>query len=176
MGAKRTEYAVVGRYMDGKKVTGYHLQSIETGKNGRYSTEQFAYLVGRGQVINCEGQIYNDSVIYRGKNGTEISALPVQQEDGSVTRTGNVGHIRRDDSATDIMNKFLFVARIKSGRSTLGFVIQNAGGQRKEVDYTTAFELARAGRIGNARAQLYEGKPIIKGVGCNLDELEQLIR
>ena len=30
MGARRTEYQIVGRYMDGKEVTAYHLQSIET--------------------------------------------------------------------------------------------------------------------------------------------------
>ena len=43
--------------MDGKEVTGYHLHSMETGKSGRYSRDQVAYLVGRGQVTNCEGQI-----------------------------------------------------------------------------------------------------------------------
>jgi len=171
MGAKRTEYALVGRYMSGKTVVGYHLQALETGKNGRYTNEQFAYLVGRDQVVNCSGQIYNDTVLYRGTNGTEINALPVMQEDGSISRTNNVGHIRRDDTAQDVMNKLTFIAKIKEGRNTVGYVVQNNGGQQKSVSYNQAYELARSGKIGNARAQVYQGKPIIKGVNCDLNSL-----
>ena len=42
MGAKRTQYQIVGRYMDGKEVTGYHLQSLDTGKSGKYNKEKFS--------------------------------------------------------------------------------------------------------------------------------------
>ena len=171
MGARRTEYALVGRYMDGKRVVGYHLQSADTGKNGRYTPEQFAYLVGRDQVVNCSGQIYNDTVLYRGKNGTEINSLPVQQESGEISRTDVAGHVRRGDTAVDVMNKMNIVGRIRQGNALWGYRLRNNGGQVTDVDRDTVFNMARSGMIGNARAQFYEGRQIIKGVGVDLKQL-----
>jgi hypothetical protein len=37
MAAKRVQYQIVGRYLNGTEVVGYHLQSIETGKAGKYT-------------------------------------------------------------------------------------------------------------------------------------------
>lgn len=170
MGAKRVEYQIVGRYMDGKEVTAYHLQSIDTGKAGRYSREQVAYLVGRGQVTNCSGQIYQDRVLFRGV-GCSLDDLPVQQENGELTRHDSIGHIRRGTSSEDAMTQVLLVGRIVSGRNTLAYVVQNAGGGRAQIDRNKLLELAKEGRIGNARVQHYNGKPILKGIGCNLQEL-----
>lgn len=48
--AARITYQIVGRYMDGKEVTGYHLQSMDTGKSGRHTREQVVFLVGKGQI------------------------------------------------------------------------------------------------------------------------------
>ena len=98
MAAKRTEYQIVGRYMNGSEVTGYHLQSIEQGKSGRYTREQVVYLVGRGQVTNCTGQIYQDKVILRG-NGMSLDDLPVKYEDGDTRNMDKVGKVRRGTSA-----------------------------------------------------------------------------
>ena len=170
MGAKRTEYQIVGRYMDGKEVTAYHLQSIETGKAGRYSREQVAYLVGREQITNCIGQIYQDKLLLRGK-GMSLEDLPVQQEGGELKRTDNIGKVRRGTSTSDAMEQFLIVGTIKSGRNTVGYVIQNAGCGIKRLKRQQVIELAKAGKIGNARVQTYQGKELLRGVGCNLDEL-----
>ena len=170
MGAKRTEYQIVGRYMNGKEVTAYHLQSIETGKAGRFSREQVAYLVGRDQITNCVGQIYQDKLLLRGK-GMSLEDLPVQQEDGELKRTDNIGKVRRGTSASDAMEQFLIVGTIRSGRNTVGYVIQNAGCGIKRVKRQQVIELAKAGRIGNARVQTYQGRELLRGVGCNLDEL-----
>lgn len=170
MGAQRIQYQIVGRYMDGKEVTGYHLQSIESGKASRYSKEQVAYLVGRGQVTNCEGQIYQDKVLLRGV-GMSLDSLPVQQEDGTLTRTGNIGKVRRGTSAEDAMTQLMIVGAIVNGRKTLGYRLQNAGGGQLRLPREKVLEEARAGRIGNARVQMYQGKYILKGVGCDLSAL-----
>lgn len=174
MGAKRTEYQIVGRYMDGKEVTAYHLQSIDTGKAGRYSREQVAYLVGRDQITNCIGQIYQDKLLLRGK-GMSLEDLPVQQENGTLSRTDNIGKVRRGTSASAAMEQFLIVGTIKSGRNTVGYVIQNAGCGLKRVKRQQVIELAKAGKIGNARVQTYQGRELLRGVGCNLDELPSSI-
>ena len=170
MGAKRTEYQIVGRYMDGKEVTAYHIQSIDTGKSARCSKEQVCYLVGRGQVTNCSGQIYKDKVLLRGV-GISLDSLPVQKEDGSLARTDNVGHVRKGASASDVMTQFKIVGVITQGKNVLGYVIQNAGGATAKISRQKLLEAAKAGKIGNARVQMYQGKAILKGVNCDLKSL-----
>lgn len=170
MGARRTQYQIVGRYMAGKEVTAYHLQSIETGKAGRYSREQVAYLVGRDQITNCVGQIYQDKLLLRGK-GMSLEDLPVQQEDGTLKKTDNIGKVRRGTSAADAMEQWMIVGTLKSGKNTVGYVVQNAGCGIKKVKRQQVIELARAGKIGNARVQMYQGRELLRGVNVNLDEL-----
>lgn len=170
MGAKRTQYQIVGRYMDGKEVTGYHLQSLDTGKSGKYNKEQVCFLVGREQVTNCEGQIYQDKVLLRGK-GISLDDLPVQQENGSLSRTDNIGKIRRGTSASDAMTQVVIVGSVVRGRNVLGYIIQNAGGGKTRIERDKLLELARAGRVGNARVQMYQGRMILKGVGVDLSQL-----
>lgn len=170
MGAPRVQYQIVGRYMDGKEVTGYHLQSIETGKASRYTKEQVIYLVGRDQVTNCEGQIYKDKVLLRGV-GMSLDSLPVQQEDGTLSRTSNIGKVRRGTSGADAMTQLLIVGNIVNGRNVLGYVLRNAGGATVVKNRTEVLSLVANGRIGNARVQAYQGKTILKGVNCNLNEL-----
>lgn len=173
MGAKRTQYQIVGRYMDGKEVTGYHLQSLDTGKSGKYNKEQVCFLVGRDQVTNCEGQIYQDKVLLRGK-GISLDDLPVQQENGSLSRTDNIGRVRRGTSASDAMTQVVIVGSVVRGRNVLGYVIQNAGGGKTQVERDKLLELARAGRVGNARVQMYQGRMILKGVGVDLSQLPKV--
>lgn len=168
--AKRTEYQIVGRYMDGKEVTAYHLQSVDTGKSGKYTKEQVYYLVGRGQITNCEGGLYKDKVLLRGV-GISLDDLPVQQEDGSLSRTSNIGRVRRGTTAADAMTQFMIVGTLVRGRNTLGYIIQNAGGATKQIDRNQMLQLAEAGKIGNARVQNYNGKKLLRGVNCNIDSL-----
>lgn len=170
MAGKRTEYQIVGRYMDGSEVTGYHLQSLETGKSGKYTKDQVYYLVGRDQITNCTGQIYQDKVLLRGK-GINIDDLPVKYEDGDTRNMDKIGKIRRGTTIEEAMEQFMIVGLIKSGRNTVGYKIQNAGGAQKEVSRETIIKLASEGKIGNASVQNYNGKTILRGVGVNLETL-----
>lgn len=170
MGAKRVQYQIVGRYMSGKEVTAYHLQSIDTGKAGKYTREQVAFLVGRDQVTNCTGQLYQDKLILRG-NGMSLDDLPVQYDDGDTRNAEKLGKIRRGTSLPEAMEQFLIVGTIKSGRNTVGYVIQNAGCGIKKIKRQQVIELAQQGKIGNARVQMYNGKPLLRGYNCNLDDL-----
>lgn len=78
MGAKRKQYKITGRYLNKREVVGYHMEDLDTNKSGRFSRDQVAFLVGRGQVINCEAQIYKDKVLYRGI-GCCLDDLPSKQ-------------------------------------------------------------------------------------------------
>lgn len=173
MAAQRTMYQIVGRYMNGSEVVGYHLLCNESGKAGRYTKEQICYLVGRGQITNCSGQIYKDKVLLRGI-GISLDSLPVKQENGELSRTDNIGKIRKGTSAADAMTQYIIVAAITSGHANVGYVVQNAGGAKHNINRETAFKLAKLGRIGNARYQESNGKPIIRGVGINLNNIESI--
>lgn len=171
MGAKRVEYQIVGRYMDGKEIVGYHLQSLETGKAARFNKEQVAYLVGRGQVTNCEGQIYKDKVLFRGANGVSLDSLPVIKEDGTLTHTDKLGKVRKDTTAQNALTQVMIVGLIVRGRETAGYVVQNAGGGQTQIPRAQLLQMAQEGKVGNARVQMYQGKPILKGVNCDIREL-----
>lgn len=183
MGAKRVEYTIVGRYMDGKEVTGYHLQAYNVdsleGKSGRYSREQVIFLVGRGQVLNCTGQLYKDGVLLRGKD-MSLEDLPVKQENGTLSRTDNVGKIRRGATAGDVMTQYMIVAVAVNGRNTIGYFVRNAAGAESMIKKSELLEYARQGRIGNARVQNYTDKAtgktqvILKGVNCDLKALPKI--
>lgn len=170
MGAKRVEYQVVGRYMDGKEVTAYHLQSLDTGKSGKYTKEQLCFLVGRGQVTNCTGQIYQDKVLLRGKD-ISLEDLPVQYESGTTRNMDKVGKIRKGTNSSQAMEQLMIVGLVKSGNRVVKYILQNAGGGQTPVDRGQLLKLVQSGRIGNARLQNYNGKILLRGIGCKLDEL-----
>lgn len=170
MAGQKIEYTIVGRYMDGNTVTGYHLQALGQGKAGRYSREQVCFLVGRGQVNNCNGQIYKDKVILRGV-GCNLDDLPVQQEGGDIRNTDSIGRVKKGTSAADVMSQLMLVGSIVQGKNTIGYIVRNAGGATKNYRRDEVIQLAKDGNIGNARVQSYQGKDLLRGVGCNLNDL-----
>lgn len=171
--ARKTMYQIVGRYMRGAEVTGYHLQSIENGKSKKYTREQVCWLVGRGQVTNCEGQLYQDKVLLRGI-GVSLEDLPVQQESGEIQRANSVHNIRKSDTGTDVMTKLFITQSITDGRNVVGYVVTNSGGGTANLSRAQVLELAKDGKLGNASFQTSNGKPILRGVGINLNELPSI--
>lgn len=79
--AVKQQYNIVGRYIneeDARDVVGYHLRSLDGNKQGKYSIEQVAFLVGKEQILNCTVQLYKDKVLFRGK-GVSLDSLPTQK-------------------------------------------------------------------------------------------------
>lgn len=169
-GRSRINYQIVGRQMDGKEVTGYYIESIENNKRAFMTKEQICYLIGRDQITNCTAQLVADDVLLRGK-GMSLNDLPIISTDGQLRNTDNLGKVRKGASAEDALNQYLIIGKLTSGRKTVGYMIQNAGCGTKRVSRTDILKLARAGKIGNARVQNYNGSELLRGVGINLDEL-----
>lgn len=168
--ANKIMYQIVGRYMNGSEVTGYHLQSMESGKSGKFTREQITFLVGSGQITNCKGQIYKDKVLLRGV-GISLDDLPVKQENGTLTRTDGVGKIRKGTSTEDVMTQAIVTHALVKGRQVVGYIIKNTGGGSIRLPREKVMELAKNGRIGNMGYQTSNGKPILRGIGVNLNEL-----
>lgn len=90
--AVKQQYNIVGRYIneeDARDVVGYHLRNLDGTKQGKYSVEQVAFLVGKDQVLNCTAQLYKDKVLFRGK-GISLESLPTQRiKVDKANRVGN---------------------------------------------------------------------------------------
>jgi len=161
---------IVGRYMDGPTVTGYHLLG-ENGEQRRVSREQLIFLVGKGVITNCKGQFHKDEVLLRGV-GINLNNLPVvNDKTGELRRTENIGRIARGATTEQALTQIMIVGRIVKGNKTVGFTVANAGGQTKDISRKTAEELAEKLKIGNARVQEYRGRKIIRLLNGTIEGL-----
>lgn len=166
----KVSYSIVGRYMNGKEVTGYQIQSTK-GESKRVTREQLCLLVGRGDITNCTGQVYKKKVILKGK-GININDLPIVDEKNSkVKNTDKIGAVKKGTSNTDAVNQLMIVRKLVSGGKPVGYVLRNAGGAERKIKRDEVVTLAKNGGIGNARVQMYKGKPLLRGVGINLNAL-----
>lgn len=172
MAFQKLQYQLVGRYMDGNNVVGYHLQDLTTGKSGRFDRETMSFLVGRGSVTNVKGRIYQGKVLFDGV-GMRISDLPVVNErTNQVKNNDNIRNIR----GQDVQSKFeqlMLVGVLKSGRTPVAYVLRNQGGGTKQVSRDEILALAKAGKISNVRVQQWQGKLLLRGYNCDLSDLPQ---
>lgn len=150
--ADKLQYQLVGRYMDGGSVVGYHLQDLMTGKSGRFDRETMCFLVGRGSVTNVKGRIYQGKVLFDGV-GMKISDLPVVNEGTNQLRRGqNIRNVR-GQGVQDKLEQLMLVGVLKSGRTPVAYVLRNQGGGTKQVSREEILDLAKAGKISNVRVQ-----------------------
>jgi len=168
--AGTARYTIVGRYMDGSSVTGYHLLDVN-GEQRRVTREQVIFLVGKGDISNCRGQLHKDDVILRGV-GINLNDLPVVNENtGELKNTANLGRVARGATTEQALAQFMIVGKIIQGNRTIGFTIANAGGATKDISREQAEKLAGRLRIGNARLQEYKGRKIIRLINGKMEDL-----
>lgn len=103
MGRQRTKYKLVGRYVRGNDTVYYGLIS-ENGEEVKYTEEQMAFVVGRGQVINVTAQLYQSKVLFRGID-CDIKNLPTIQLNNSVKPKENE---TRKEIRTKTMTKEIY--------------------------------------------------------------------
>lgn len=170
--ADKLQYQLVGRYMDGGSVVGYHLQDLMTGKSGRFDRETMCFLVGRGSVTNVKGRMYQGKVLFDGV-GMKISDLPVVNEGTNQLRRGqNIRNVR-GQGVQDKLEQLMLVGVLKSGRTPVAYVLRNQGGGTKQVSRDEILALAKAGKISNVRVQQWQGKLLLRGYNCDLSDLPQ---
>lgn len=109
--AVKQQYNIVGRYInedDARDIVGYHLKNLDGTKQGKYSIEQVAFLVGKDQVLNCTAQLYKDKVLFRGK-GISLESLPIQKvkinKDKTTDRAENKGKTENKVKNNTIIHK-----------------------------------------------------------------------
>ena len=168
IGAKKITYSIVGRYMHGSAVSAYHIIGSD-GKEFKASRELVCFLVGKGLVTNCKGQMNDGDIVLRGV-GINLTELPVLNE-----RTGKVSNVD-NVKAQDINDKKIFIqfkitARLFQDGKCVGYVVRDAGGTEKKLERSVVLKLASDKKISNARINMVNGVPILRGVGEELDKL-----
>lgn len=161
------KYEVIGRCTNGVNVHGYILLDIQTGTKRMFSRQEVEELALSKTIKNISAQFYGGRVIMKGI-GCKLSSLP--NYDTNCNILGN------DENKQSNAEEIRICARVSSGKSTVGYVIGLFRNNKligyKELDRYSTIMLARDGKISNARVQMSVGKPVLRGVNCELTQLK----
>ena len=179
-------YTVVGRYMTGSAVTGYHLVGSD-GNQAPITKERLIYMIGKGLVENMRVQANGSELILRGK-GINLNTLPVYDEKTKGLRgnaasqdAANSAVVPKKNSGINPMGQLKISKRIMFKTSCLGYMVVDHSGREMKLSRDKVIELALQKLISNATVQRYtepgEDTPrfILRGAGCDLSELPALL-
>lgn len=155
MAGANVTYKVVGRYMNGKELIGYHFIGSDNSPL-ILNKDRTIYLIGKGVIENMRISTNNGEVIIRGK-GINLNTLPVYDESKDKYRPGSVSQQAAASNAQargvgnrNNMSNFKIVKRIMSGTTCIGYVLEDIVGNLKNVNRDKVIEYARDNRISNA--------------------------
>lgn len=165
------KYSVVGRYMTGSTVSGYHLLGDDDSQVS-VPKSRLIYLVGQGVVSNCRVQMFNNSPLLRGK-GINLQYLPIYDETRKqMKNTQDTNGVKpKNSDPNSVFGQLTVLKRIMCGNACVGYLVQNAAGVQKRLSRGKVIEMATERQIGNARAQKCNDGIILRGVGIELDKL-----
>lgn len=168
-------YEVTGRYMNGTVVCGYNIVDTN-GENKRVTREQLIFLLGKGVISNCTGQIYGNQVIIRGLGGLNINELPIIDiVNGKVRNGSEVTNVNPSkESVSNIFKQVSLTSRIMKGKTNIGFEVRTHGGTKIRLSREEILDLASKKLVTNAVVQNYNNKgvkkKILRGVGIDIRE------
>lgn len=174
--AVHDKYIVTGRYMNGTEVSGYHLVTNSGDEHKKVTREQFIFMLGKGLIANCTGQVYGNQVIIRGTN-ISIGDLPiVDDKTGKVRKPDDKTNVRpKKGEMLQILDQLTLTGRLMFGRDNVGFEVKNHGGQVRRLPREEVIKLADEKLISNATVQnLNENgkvRKILRGAGIDLRDL-----
>lgn len=179
-------YRVVGRYMSGSTVSGYHLVG-PTGNQLHVTKERLIYMIGKGFIENMRVQSSGEELILRGK-GINLNKLPVYDEKHSKFRDNEASKsaegtkvIPKRNSGINPMGQLKIIKRIMYKTNCLGYMVRDFSGKEMKLSRKKVIALATEKLISNAIVQKYnapgetEPRIILRGVGYNLSELPAVI-
>ena len=164
--------AVVGRYMDGAKVVGYHLQSDNGMGGGRVTKQQLYELIQKGAITNCTAQLYKGDVLFRGKGDLKISDLPIVDD-----KTGEYKNIdgMRKNMQNGQLGQVTIIQRRMVGKKLHSVVCVDASGVRRIFFTNELMTLAQKNMIINCKTQMYNGKTLLRYIdGDNIETIQYL--
>lgn len=168
-------YSVVGRYMDGTNVIGYHFIGTD-GKELPATKSRTIYMIEKGLVDNMrvqQGESGNMAeMIIRGK-GINLKTLPVYDMKKQSLR---------GTKAETKSGKYTITHRIMRGNKCMGYQVNCIDGTTKKLAREKIIELASNGEISNAEVVRHIPSEtgveavMLKGTnGCNILKLPVLV-
>ena len=160
---------VVGRYMDGSKVVGYHLQS-NSGQGGQVTKNQLCSLIQKGAVANCTVQMYKGEVLIRGKEGTNINELPIYDVKNGAYK--NTGVEIKGKKNTGKLGQFKLVKRVLLSKSLYAVVLLDASETERFISKQQFISLLDSGMVLNVKIQRNNGEVLFRY--DNKEEIETI--
>lgn len=184
MGNINIIYRVVGRYMDGQKVIGYHLVGSD-GSQLPVNRERAIFMISNGLIENMRIQSDTSSdkngIIVRGK-GVNLNKLPVYDEgkqsfrgDSASQKVANSDVKVKKNSGLNPMGQVKIVGRIMMGTKCIGYEIEDHSGARSKLGRDKVLNLGFQKLLSNAEVNKIKtdkgNQFALRGRGCNLMDL-----
>lgn len=160
------QYEIIGRVLNGTSVISYILKDRRSLKNESVNKDIVEQLALSKQIYNCRAQTYKNIVNLKGI-GCKLSKLPRYDKDCNlIEETDKI--IKKQNPDLQIIGKML------EGRIITNYVIISVDDKSNKmvVPKDTVIQLAKDGRIINAKVQMNNGDLMLRGIsGDNLAKL-----
>lgn len=153
-------YKIKRRIMSGVSVIGYELETSD-GKIVRLKKDIVNNLAMNNQIYGCKAQRYKGEIMIK---GIDVNLKQLPKIDISKKQSNN----------NKITKIYTITKRVINKNEIYGYVIKNDTGQEKIYNKNDAIKLIKNGLVKNARVQKNNGSYIIRGVNCNLGQLEAI--
>lgn len=173
------KYMLTGKLMSGTKVSHYNITDSK-GVSKKVTREQLIFLVGKGAIANCTGQLYGEQVIIRSSNGKSLNDLPIIDTNKHAIRNAKQGvRVRPDKNNLEaVFNQCTLIGRVVRGNKNVSFFAEMPGGATKELLREQVEQLALNRQVTNAKVQRCKDSSkggqtrlILRGVGIELSNL-----
>lgn len=164
--SRECKYMAIGRYTKGVSVLGYMLQDINSGAVRMIERQMVEKIALNKQINNITAQLFDGKIVMKGIN-CKISALPNYDSSGRL--------VTKSDENNQRLNEVNIIGRLLDGKSTVGYILGiTTNGVKcgeKCVSREKTLEIAKMGKISNARVQMSNDEAVLRGVGCKLAKL-----
>ena len=162
------QYEIIGRVPNGTSIAGYVVRNRMTGEVTMLQKGIVEQLALCKNIYNASAQIYNNIVNLKGI-GCKLSQLPKYSATGELIDTNNTKKYQ--------VEPFLkIIGRVQKYREICGYILEYRDREdkiiRKKFTKEKVLELARAGYITNAKAQLNNGELMLRGIDEDLGALK----
>lgn len=162
------QYEIIGRVPNGTSIVGYVIRNRMNGEVSILQKGIVEQLALCKNIYNATAQIYNNVVNLKGI-GCKLSQMPKYSANGAV--------IDNIETKKYQIEPFLkIIGRVQRSRVICGYILEYKDKEdniiRKKFDKDKVLELARAGYIINAKAQLNNGELMLRGIDEDLGMLK----
>lgn len=152
------QYEIIGRIQSGTTVKYYIIKDRTDDTEHKMEKAVVEQLALNKQIYNCQAQIYGDLVNLKGIN-CKLSQLPKYDDDCNVLDESDKPKKKK------VVKDIRIVGKVHCGKNITDYVVVCISDPEKlfKVPKDTVLQLAKDGRIVNAKVQYNNGVLILRG-------------